>query len=338
MRTRVAMALLISVSVAAMAQDAPKCFFIGNSLTDHFLADSRSYNPNGPAIERISKLAGIENWEYKAQNIAGAPLWWLWHHHEDGGRKYKGSVRDVLGGEDWDVLCLQPHGGYGLFARQKRDTTTKGGVDIKEGEEIGDVRMAANFIQAALKNPDNRDMQVIIYSTWANAPRMKGVAKEDRPPLWTHDFEARWTRKEEPPATFTQQYFEQLVAELEKLRQTEFPELVKPIRMMPAGDVMLAIDRKLKAGEIADTNPETEPKTVFDMYDGIHVNPMGQVVVAYIFYSMLIRESPAGLDMRSLLNEPNETGWTLTDEQNRAFQEIAWEVISGHPLADIGED
>ena len=77
--------LLLELPVSAGRADEvqmPRTYFIGNSLTDHFTADRRDYNPNGPAIDRICKVAGLPKWPNAGKNIAGAPLWWHWYHDQ----------------------------------------------------------------------------------------------------------------------------------------------------------------------------------------------------------------------------------------------------------------
>jgi hypothetical protein len=335
------LAAIVMFSAPARAADPPKppkTYFVGNSLTDHFLADKRSYNPNGPAIVRISRLAGIDHWDYGAQNIAGAPLWWLWYNPKDGGRGRHG-IYEALAKEQWDALSLQPHGGTRLEYSGSRDEKLKTGVVIPKGAPRGDVDMATNYIKKALQNPANKDIQVYIYSTWVRFPRevREQLKKGEKVDV---DYAKLWLARSDPPRMYTQQYFEALVAALNEKRKGELSALEKPVRMIPMGDVLLALDRRLKAGELADLDPKTDWKNINDAFQpglGIHVNPLGQVIVSYVFYGTLCARSPVGLDMRSLMHEPTETPWSLSDEQNRIIQETAWQVVSTHPLAGVKE-
>jgi hypothetical protein len=322
----------------------PRTYFLGNSLTDHFTADSRTYNPNGPAIERICVEAGLPKWEHGGKNIAGAPLWWHWYNAKDGGRGLASGrycpegPTEALGKLRWDQITFQAHGGTQLVSASTRDEKLKTGVVIPAGAPRGDVAMCTNFRKKALKNPENADMQVYVYSTWVRWPRDARAKLAEGKPLdpGEADYEALWLAQSDPPTMHTQQYFVALMNALNEKRAADLAGLKKPVLMIPAGDVLLALDRKLKSGELADLDPTTDWKDIRDAFQpglGVHVNPMGQVVVSYIFYATLLGRSPEGLDMRSLLREPNETDLNLSDEQIRIIQKTVWDVVSSHPYA-----
>jgi hypothetical protein len=323
----------------------PRTYFIGNSLTDHFTAGKRPYNPNGPAIERVCAEAGLPVWPYAGKNIAGAPLWWHWYHINDGLR----GVRDpqALAKAEWDIVTFQPHGGTRLHAAGSRDETTNGKVLIKAGEPRGDVEMIANFLQIMLKNPANHDARVYVYSTWCSYPKGKRAAEPGPDGL---DFSKRWLARNDEPRMFTRQYFEALQDELNALCAPgkALEKLQQRILMLPAGDVFLALDAKIKSGALPDIDPRT-PKEIgvsdawVNIGDNpaetakrsIHVNPLGQTILSYIFFSTLLQRDCHGLDMRSLMNKPTKTEFSLSDEQVKIIQDTVWEVIRNHPRAGL---
>lgn len=333
----------------AQEQEMPRTYFLGNSLTDHFTADSRIYNPNGPAIERICKQAQLPAWPYGGKNIAGAPLWWHWYNPKDGGRALAGDrycpegPTEALARLEWDQITLQPHGGTKLDATSGREEKLKTGIVIPEGAPRGDVAMCASFIGKALHNPANEDVQVYVYSTWVQFLRESRSKLKEGKPLdpGEADYEELWlATAEDDLRMYTRQYFEALQDRLNALRETELRKLRKPVLMIPAGDVLLVLDRKLKTGRLADLDPNTDWTDIRDVFQpglGIHVNPVGQLIVSYVFFSTLLARSPEGLDMRSLLDDPKETGLSLTDEQLEIIQQTVWQVVRTHPRAGVKE-
>lgn len=327
----------------------PRTFFLGNSLTDHFTADSRKYNPNGPAIERICRQAGLPEWPYGGKNIAGAPLWWHWYHPDQGGRglaapwRGQDSPTEALAQMQWDQLTLQPHGYTRLQDSRDQEDRLEDGAVIPAGAPRGDVAMCVGFIGKALENPANRDLQAYVYSTWVKFPdevRDKLKAGTLEPDEGT--YRELWLARNDPPQMYTRQYFETLQDRLNAERSAggRLEELRKPVLMIPAGDVLLALDEKLRSGELADPDPSTEWTDIRDAFQpglGIHVNPIGQVIVSYIFYSTLLARSPDDIDMRSLLHEPTETHLSLSDEQLDVIRDTVWEVVRNHPRAGVRE-
>jgi hypothetical protein len=340
----------LAAALTARAEEAklPRVYYIGNSLSDHFFADKRDYNPNGSAIDRICKAAGLPKWPNAGKCIAGAPLWWHWYHINDGLR----GVRDpeALAKEQWDIVSFQSHGGGGLHSASTRDETTKGGAFIKAGSPKGDVDMIVNFCGILLKNPANFDTQIYVYSTWVNYGKGRELKPGESLPVEELDFSKRWLARSDPPVAFTQQYFEALQDELNALRAPGKPleKLRKPVRLLPAGDVYLALDKKLKAGELADFDTRTPQECgVSDAWinigtdpvkstgRSIHVNPLGQTILSYIFFSTWLGRDCHGLDTRSLMNEPTKTEFSLSDQQLKIIWDTVWDVVKTHPRAGL---
>ena len=119
--------------------------------------------------------------------------------------------------------------------------------------------------------------------------------------------------------------------------------LAEPIRVVPAGEAMLNLDRRLRA-EAADSSPaEVEAKyglvntggvadnTDDDRFaehlfsDGIHLNAQGQYLQSLVFHATIFGENPSGLEPR---------GGVAPDFVMLA-REIAWETVVGHPLTGV---
>jgi hypothetical protein len=296
-------------------------YHIGNSLTAQFVRSfpQTSWAPNGPAIELIAQQKGLE-WQYGIDLAAGAPLRFHWQNPEAGNTHEPFEhFTAALPAHNWDVITLQPH------------NSTLAGQD-RDGNEVGDIAVAAQMIELTLQNPANRDARVYIYSSWVKRPKHRNeegrIVKVD--PV---DFEAAWLAKNDPPRCFTKEYFEALVDSLNKLHDDRLGQLEHPVMLIPVGDVMLALDRRLKAEAMDDLNPQTERVDINDAYDGgIHLNPIGQVIIATTWYATLFAESPVGLELGALLDG---TGLFLSDEQMHIIQETAWEVVRSHRLTGV---
>jgi hypothetical protein len=219
------------------------------------------------------------------QMIPGAPLQWLWEHPGDGFTEPPyGYPTNALPNYEWDCLSLQP------FDRQL----------------ASDTNHASLFIELAL--PHNSTMQVYVLSRW---PR-QGNFRPDFDGCWLSTYSGGWGYELE-----TKDFFEKVLLAL----RNEWPGL-KPILMVPCGDVLYALNQKMKAGAIAGyTN------VVQVYHDGIHFNSVGQFVVGSTYYATLFKESPVGL--------APETYGVSNAALAAAIQTTAWEVVRTHPLAGV---
>ena len=112
-----------------------------------------------------------------------------------------------------------------------------------------------------------------------------------------------------------------------------YPNLKKPILMIPVGDVLFELDRRAKAGKVPGL------KGVEELYvDGIHFNNVGAFVVGTTFYATMFKKDPTGADFRPYgpgtkqkLDQP------ITQELAAAVQRTVWDVVSRHPYSGIGK-
>lgn len=274
-----------------------RVYYIGNSVTD--------------AIQygKLAELAATRGcrWEWGRHMIPGAPLQWIWEHPGDGFmEKPYGYYPTALKDFEWDIITLQP------FDRQLKS----------------DVQFIQQFIDLA--RPKSPQAQFFLYSRW---PRMTIQGKSVRfnttdydpfksvagtPDLsQLDDWEKRWL------ATYTGQwdgtnesrdYFEQLLTEVRRAN----PDLAKPVRLIPVGDVMHRLDQEMRAGRVGDF------KSIWQFYkDGIHMNPYGSYVAACTFFAALTGTSPLGL--------PHESYGFTNAPVAQLIQKTAWEVVSARP-------
>lgn len=241
-----------------------------------------------PALAKMAQGAGCR-YTFGRHMIPGAPLAWIHSHPTDGFKEETGYYGEALKNHFWDVITLQP------FDRHL------------EGDD-GDVAMAVKFIELSrTKSPKAR---LLIYSRW---PRKTQDGALDYPVFWGRKYTGGWDGTNE-----TRDYFIKL---LESLKKT-LPEDAKRLGIVPVGDVLLALDAKLKAKPLAGLSG------VKDFYtDGIHFGDQGAFVVGTTFFSVLFMRSPLGLSGDS---------YGVKDQALiRLVQQTVWEVVSKDPLTGV---
>jgi hypothetical protein len=300
-----AAALFTSCAIAAAAAPEKqggktlRVYHIGNSVTDtiHYRSLQQMAASDGNA------------YTFGRHMISGAPLQYIWDHPTSGFKeKPYGYYPTALADFDWDVITLQP------FDRQ---------LDSPDG--FGDLPHAKKFIDLAI--PKSPDVQVYIYERW---PRRK--EKEKKNPAAGYapfDYEKLYLRKYNAgkwDGTYeTRDYFQRLTLALREA----YPKL-KPVLIVPVGDVLLELDRRAKAGKV----PELD--TVQDLFvDGIHFNNMGAFIVGTTFYSTMFKTDPRGADARPYQPGKSDKDRQIEPKTARAIQEAVWDVVSKHEFAGV---
>jgi hypothetical protein len=267
-----------------------RVYHIGNSVTDTI---------RYPALAQLASSRG-QDYVYGRHMIPGAPLEWIWDHPAEGfGDRPYGHYPQALREYKWDVLTLQP------FDRKL------------EGNEDADLPTAKRFIDLAL--PKSPDVQIYVYSRWPRREEVKGKKGEyvplDYSAKWLREYTGGWDGTNE-----TRDYFERVVTGLREA----YPELKKPVLLIPVGDVMLELDARMRAGKVAGFD------NVQQLYrDRIHLNEAGSYVVGCTFYATLFAQSPVGLP---------SAPYKVTDPKlAQAIQQAAWDVVSKHELAGVAK-
>jgi hypothetical protein len=86
----------------------------------------------------------------------------------------------------------------------------------------------------------------------------------------------------------TRDYFEQVLLALRGMWSNT--TLLKTPLLVPVGDVLYALNQKMKAGQVPDLT------NIVQVYaDAIHFNNTGAYVVGCTYYSTLFKENPFGL-------------------------------------------
>jgi len=341
---------LLLLGAAHAAEPSLHVFHFGNSLTGNSMP---KWQPE------LGKSAGVE-WQPHAWLGAG---WQLWMHREQVLAKKDlfsaastgaltlepGLIESApeqlkaLYGRRWDAIVLQ------LFAPHLTEVTDrKGRREFDAARDFGDLGAASDLIRLQLaRNPDSL---VYLYQVWP--PMERGEARDGKrgaefPRRDKFDYAARWLQpydnetspgdRENTPwrsRAFGTQVIEQL--------GTRFPELAESgrLRMIPAGDLFLALDRKLRDGAAPGIDD------IRDFYTDVqHIRAgLPRYSVAALMFACLFEQSPHQLDWK-LYNQRakygpdrhNDIGELLeiTPEHAKLVHDTILEVLADHPHAGV---
>jgi len=357
--------MLVAASLlcgAAHAQTVKqvRAFYFGNSLTG-------CTNPQWH--ETLGRSAG-KQWQATWWLGAG---WQLWQHREEieAGRDLFGAgakgdltidaeliksasynAKRFYRGR-WDAVVLQLFAGF-----LAHETDQMWGRKLTRRKDTGDLSAASDLIRLCLKR--NPDTVAYVYQVW---PPMKSgkLPPAEKLPDWAKgktklrtaefpereafDYAKAWeqaydSETEKPwkgehgPVNRTQDFSYQVFRGL----QQRHANLWKAgrLRMVPAGDLYLALDKKMKAGHVPGT------RDIRDFYTDVQHIRFGlpRYTTAALFYACLFREHPGKLDWR-LYNDlakygddPHHDGGDLlsiTAENAKAVNDAIWELVTNHP-------
>lgn len=109
------------------------------------------------------------------------------------------------------------------------------------------------------------------------------------------------------------------------------------IYMIPAGQVMSAFFKEVeRLGGIGNIK---QPEDIFGRkedgsLDPIHLNDIGNYLVALVHYSVLYRQSPEGLPYE-LKKADGKNALAPSEKTALLMQKITWDVVKGYPKAGI---
>ena len=259
----------------------------------------------------------------------------------------------------WEALVLEASG----TPLEQTVTELWGGrVKFDEPTDIGATASAVKIMELQRKlNPESR---FYIHATWPRMPAGE-VPPEDELSEWAKaegtqvssgefprredfDYELEWSEVRyslpDPRGKHNRDCRDYFYQHFEALKE-RFPDFAEQgrLQMIPTGDVLLALEKKMRAGEF----PGVE--TVTDFYtDNINLRAgLPRYTVAATFYAVLFEESPEELDW-SIYNDPEKYGddprhdegelLQITEERARIVKETVWDVVAGHPHTGIPAD
>jgi hypothetical protein len=233
----------------------------------------------------------------------------------------------------WDVLVLQP-----LF----------GGDRKKELEAF------RKFINYSIEHKSAK--QIYVYTSWLRRPvlrdkngKLSGIGNIDFQATWEGGSD-RTSRKGRGILSVVRKDYREFI---ETVNEEFTGKLSKPILMLPFGDVICELDKRLKAGkipgldELYKRNPERIPN--WDPQSGAKAGAnilyadrshpvamphldgtIANYVIGLMYYSVLTGKNPIGLS-----GEAYKLGNEKDEELRKALQTAVWDVVRNHPYTGI---
>ena len=205
---------------------------------------------------------------------------------------------EVLPKSHWDVVTMEP---FGFITDQGPNNL------------CDNIAAVNGMIDAARKNKSNAPTRFFIYSVWS-------VVSLTDPNLYSTAYTAATINKSDPrnsPAYNNRDFTELLC---DSVRKTN-PQVC----MIPAGEALYAIDRKMQHGDFDNFT------TINQLHrDIIHLNSVGQNIVAWTAYATIFRKSPVGLSVDSMGNGTAKEFKNVTeidDHDKLIMQQTIWDVV-----------
>lgn len=112
-----------------------------------------------------------------------------------------------------------------------------------------------------------------------------------------------------------------------------------PVYVIPAGQVMARLVRRVEQSKGLSGLSSREDLfaiTGGGARDNIHLNDLGNYLVALTHYAVLYHRSPVGLPHR-LLRADGSNADAPSDEAARMMQEVVWEVVTTYPKTGVAQ-
>lgn len=342
---------LLSLPVSRSGAEEMRVYFIGNSLTASTTLDR---------VHDLVEQHGIDL-EFGSQLSGGKSLIRHRDYKEEPDQKWKSWETNVEQGGDWlpdPNMHVDEEGEthrFGLYDEALRDHAwDKVVFQLYGGTLHDDLEAISTFIDLA--EAKGGTDAYYIYSTWPTRPKQKlgdGTVHVDN-----IDYQAEWQMEYTASADdanwktarlnyHTRSYVDRLYAALRE----KYPEI--DLRLIPAGEVLFALDAKIKAGglpglgELAERSPEMVPglaggATMADgvnvLYaDPVHLNPIphqgdtvGILVSGTCVATGISGRSPVGLSADAYGMDPEKDADLV-----KALQETIWEVFTADPRTGV---
>jgi hypothetical protein len=308
-----------AVSLATIASgESRSVYFIGSSTIDQI-------NYNG--LKSIAQSRQHQH-TWGRHMIPGASLDWIWNRGPD-------SNGDGVPG-DYSGFTESPYGHYfTALPNFEWSNVVLTPVDRHLGS---DSDYGARFINLARTNPANHDTQHYIFSRWPrNEPTNNNLPKiASGPHAGQLDYRAQWLRpynlNQWNNSYWTRDYYQRLTDKL----NADLPGMSPPVRLVPVGDVLFALNDRMRAGEFAAWGMDD----ILDIYeDGSHFTNVGQYIVGLTFYATMYADNPEGSAVPALYGPRSgkPLDKAISPELAAQLQKTVWQVVSTHSYAGIPE-
>lgn len=225
----------------------------------------------------------------------------------------------------WSLTQLEQSPGEALvqFSPARHDSALSGQawdyVSLQPYREsvVAAAGAASRFVTSIRSNPANAGTRVYLYQTW-----MQHGGTGD------FDFDTLWLRPESVAGDVntyaTRDYWNQLMAEV-----NPNPGEIE-IGIVPVGEAVYLLEREIRAGRMPGLD------NVVDLYrDAIHFNGYGKYLAAMTHMMVIYQQPFIGYPASSRYFVDGVS--TITDEQARVMQSVAWEAVRNHPYSLVPE-
>lgn len=247
-----------------------------------------------------------------------------------------GSYLTANKGHKWDAVVLQPY----VYSPKDME---------------GELKAFGNFVDYAIEHDSAK--QIYLYTSWLRRPltrgadgRINGLGPLNFSEVWEGDGGGGGSGG---GGHMVRQNYRSF---LKTVNQRYVGKLDKPILMIPFGDVMCELDKRIKAGkipgieELAKRDPERVPNwdaekktaigAVIFYADRSHPvkqphldGTIGNYVMGLMYYAVLTGKSPVGLS-----GEAYDFGDARDEGLRKALQEAVWDVVKGHDYTGVAGD
>jgi hypothetical protein len=169
-------------------------------------------------------------------------------------------------------------------------------------------------------------------SKWAN------LARRARPDTRVYLYET-WHRMDDPKGWLARLDTDLSSAWEGRILRPTHVDGAPPIRVIPAGQVMAALVRKVEAA--GGVGPMHTRKDLFRLnadgtQDMIHPNDLGNYLIALTHYAVLYHRSPVGLSHK-LLRADGTPAASPGDALALLMQDTVWQVVKQYPKTGVAQ-
>lgn len=319
------------------------------------------------------------------------PGWQIWMHMNEHFYNNPKSGRDELASGKWDAVLIHHFGKHPLLENNLRDNVFAGQKGWGEKRDVSDSGAASFIIDEFLKARP-KDGKVFIYGSWPGIPgtdefkkrvetetiasletqgldrseilkkvkERKLTLEEMKPLMDAFDYSAAWLAPYKPDfqeASKSENHHSQDYGnKLMDILKGKYPELWEQRRLaqIPNGDVFLALDKKMRAGEVPGI-----PNVGYYSRDGGHIRAgLPRYTLAATTYAVMFGKHPKELDAaiyndienyknEKMLKLPGRVGsgyihfpdcgdlLEITPERKKIVDDTIWEVVTTHPYTQV---
>jgi hypothetical protein len=290
----------LSVFFAAIgaARAAPfKTYAIGNSLT---------VNATLNAMDDMAAQAGIAS-SSNNHIYLGQSLDTIWNNPQNISSPYGttqgvnrwpntfGTFPNAFKKQSWDAITFEPF--FSPLSGASGDSSRI--VDLMNyarGNTTGHAPPGLNLTSFP-GNPANANAQYYIFARWSQDSSW--APPPNNPPLGSaghhSGYNEAWIKSyingDGGNTTMTGDYFQKLLASVRAAQPTD----IKPIELIPVGQVFDAIDQRINAGGLPGLGGSIANLYAPDTFGNLHLNLLGRFVATTTFYATIFGKDPSGM-------------------------------------------